>query len=94
MDDIHTGAGEAVNRRGADAEFPPLLKSMKGYKTAVFVGDDAVGEYAAMSVWESKEDADAALAATEVQLKERLTGIAQGPPTRKVYEVWGVLEAD
>jgi len=52
-----------------------------------------MGEYAALSLWETKGDAEAALADTEPKVKEQIGQIAKAPPSRKVYEVWRVVEA-
>ena len=41
-----------------------------------------------------RETADAALKDTEPKVQQELAGIARGPVTRKVYEVWRVVEAD
>jgi len=74
-------------------QFAPAIRSMKGFKSATFVGDDATGEYGALSLWETKEDAEASLAATGPELEKALSGIVKGPPKRGVYEVWQVVEA-
>lgn len=34
----------------------PVLDSLKGFKGATFIGDDSIGEYGALSLWESKDD--------------------------------------
>lgn len=36
----------------------------------------------------NKEDAEAALAATEGSMQQALGDLLKGPPTRKVFEVW------
>ena len=69
----------------------PVLSSLKGFKSATFIGDDSIGEYAALSLWESREDAEASLADTEAKVQEQIGNIVKGPVTRKVYEVWRVV---
>ncbi len=72
----------------------PVLTSLKGFKSATFIGDDSVGQYAALSLWESKEDAEAAIADTDPKVQEQIGRMAKGPVTRKVYEVWRVVGAE
>ncbi|MFB0534870.1 MAG: antibiotic biosynthesis monooxygenase [Anaerolineae bacterium] len=69
-------------------QFAPVLRGLKGFKSVTFLGDDAVGEYASLTLWESKEDAEAALAATGSQLEQALSSIVKGPPTRRLFEVY------
>jgi hypothetical protein len=51
------------------------------------VGDEASGEYGSFSVWESKEDADAANAVIAPRLQQALAEVLQGPPDRWFFEV-------
>jgi len=74
-------------------QWAPVLDSLKGFKSATFIGDDSMGEYAALSLWETKEDAEAALADTGPKIKEQIGPMAKELPIRKVYEVWRVVEA-
>jgi heme-degrading monooxygenase HmoA len=69
-------------------QFAPVIRSLKGFKSITFFGDDAVGEYASLTIYESKEDAEAAVAATGPRLEEALKGIVKGPPTRRLFEVY------
>ncbi|MFC2019809.1 antibiotic biosynthesis monooxygenase family protein [Chloroflexota bacterium] len=71
----------------ADKSFPGY-KSMKGFKSVIYLGDDGSGEYASLSIWESKEDLEAAAAILRPKTEEALAGIAKGPPIRKVFEVY------
>jgi len=64
----------------------PVLSSLKGFKSATFFGDAEIGEYGALSLWETQEDAEAALAATKAKFQEQVASIAKKPPVRKVYE--------
>ncbi len=69
------------------AEMNPKVKARKGFKSINFLGDDEAGEYGAFILWETKEDAEAAKEALFPILQSRLTGIAKGPPTLKLFEV-------
>ena len=74
-------------------QWAPILSSLRGFKRATFVGDASTGEYAALSLWECKEDAEAALKDTEPGVKDQLGGIAKGPVTRKIFEVLRAVQA-
>jgi len=41
-------------------EFDALYRAQKGFRHVFIIGDKASGEYGSFSVWESKEDAEAA----------------------------------
>jgi heme-degrading monooxygenase HmoA len=69
-------------------QFDPALRNLKGFKRVTFLADEAVGEYASLSVWESKDDAEAAAAVTGPQLEQAVSGIVKGPPTRRYFEVY------
>ena len=69
-------------------QFAPALKTLKGFKKVTFLGDDTVGEYASLSVWESKEDVEAAAAVIGPKLEQAVSGIAKSPPTRRFFEVY------
>ena len=63
-------------------------KSMKGCKSVTFIGEDQSGEYGALSIWESKEDLEAAAEIMRPKTEEALADIVKEPPIRKVYEVY------
>ena len=69
-------------------QFAPALKTLKGFKRVTFFGDEAVGEYGSLSLWESKEDVEAAAAVIGPQLEQAVSGIVKGPPTRRFFEVY------
>ena len=66
----------------------PTLKTLKGFKSITFFGDEAVGEYGSLSLWESKEDAEAAAAVMGPKVEQAVRGIAKAPPTRQFYEIY------
>ena len=68
-------------------EFDALYRAQKGFRHVFILGDEASGEYGSFSVWESKEDADAANAVIAPQLQQALSGLLQGPPERWFFEV-------
>ncbi len=77
----------SVGEKLAD-QFAPALRTLKGFKEVTFFGDFTVGEYASLSIWESKEDVEAAAAVLEPKLEQAVTGIAKAPPTRRFFEVY------
>ncbi len=69
-------------------QFAPALRTLKGFKRVTFIGDDTVGEYMSLSLWESKEAAEAAATVISPQLEQAVSGIAKVPPTRRFFEVY------
>jgi len=69
-------------------QFDPVLKSLKGFKGAYYLADDNNGEYVTFSLWESKEDAEAAALVTGPRLEETLRDIATSGPVRKMFDVY------
>ena len=69
-------------------QFAPAVRALKGFKSILFLANETVGEYAALSLWESKEDAKAAVAAIGPRVDEALSAIGKGPPTRRLFEVY------
>ena len=69
-------------------QFHPVLRAMKGFKTGTFFGDEATGEYGTFTLWETKEDVEAAAAVMRPKLEQAVSGITKAPPTRKFFEVY------
>ena len=69
-------------------QFAPALKTLKGFKRVTFIGDETAGEYGCLSLWESKENAEDAMAVVRPKLEQALRGIAMLPPTRRLFEVY------
>jgi heme-degrading monooxygenase HmoA len=68
--------------------FAPIYKTMKGYKGATFFANHETGECGALSLWESKEDAEAATASLWPKLQEIAGGMLKGPPIVRTYEYY------
>ena len=81
------GAGKRAAAEKLVDQFAPALGAREGFKSATFLADEATGEYGVLVVFESREDADATFATLFPKLGQALTGIAQGPPTRQLFEV-------
>ena len=76
--------------RIADA-IDPLMKQQQGFKSVVWLYDESAGEYGALSVWDTREDADAAGAALAPKLQELWAreGVRpQGAFAPRVYTVY------
>ena len=72
-------------------ELAPIYKAMKGVKGVMFIGDVEAGEYGSLSLWESKEDAEALHGTMKGRL-ERIVGRVpkEGPDTRRIFEIYEV----
>ena len=87
------GPGTSQTAQKIGEQWAPVLQSFKGFKSATFIADDSAGEYAGLSLWETKEDAESALAETDPKVQQQIGSIATGPVTRKIYEVRSIIEA-
>ena len=81
------GPGKHSTIKGLVDEFDDLYRAQKGFRHVFILGDEASGEYGSFSVWESKEDAEAANAVIAPRLQQALSGLLQGPPERWGFEV-------
>ena len=69
-------------------QFAPVLEAQKGFKKVIFFGDEAEGNYGSLSLWESKEDIEAAAAVIGPQVEQAESGIVKGPTVRRLFEVY------
>ena len=69
-------------------QFASAHKTLKGFKNSTFIGDDTVGDYGALTLWETPEDLQAAGDILRPKLQEALSGIAKGEPTVQIFEVY------
>ena len=60
------------------------FSSLKGFRGVTFVMDDASGDYGSFSLWETREDAEAASAAVSPQVAR----IFKGMLTPWIFEVY------
>ena len=81
------GPGKHSNIEGLVDEFDDLYRVQKGFRHVFIIGDETSGEYGSFSVWESKEDAEAANAVIAPRLQQALTSLLQGSPERWGFEV-------
>ena len=85
---LSLGPGTRSTAEKLADQFAPALRTLKGFKRVMFLGDETVGEYGSLSLWESKEDAEAAGAVIGPQLEQAVSGIVKAPPTRRFFEVY------
>ncbi len=69
-------------------EFNLAHKSLKGFKSAIYLGNDTTGEYGSLTTWETLEDIKSAMNILHPKLEKALSGIAKGAPTVRVFEVY------
>ncbi len=85
---LSLGPGTRSTAEKLADQFTPALRALKGFKRVTFIGDDTVGEYGSLSLWETKEDVEAAAAVLGPKLEQAVSGIAKAPPTRRFFEVY------
>lgn len=69
-------------------QFGQALRAQKGFKGVTFFGDVEKGEYGSFTLWETKEDVEAAAKVMAPKLEQAVSGIAKAPPTRQFFEVY------
>lgn len=67
--------------------FASLHESLKGFNCQTFVGNDETGDYGCLSVWDSKEDLDAAMKACIPEFEKAISSIVKETHTIKAFEV-------
>ncbi len=85
---MNVGPGQREFSEGLADKIAPAMRSLNGFKSATFMGDFETGEIGGMSVWETKEDAEAAGEAMGAMLREIVGDKLKGPPDAKVLEVY------
>ena len=81
------GSGGRSKAQALADELAPAISALKGCEGVTFFGDDADGEYGLFVLWESKEDAEAAVKVIGPRLRQGLAGSVQGPPSFRLFEV-------
>ncbi|MFQ5912566.1 MAG: antibiotic biosynthesis monooxygenase family protein [Nitrospinota bacterium] len=85
---IPVESGMRSRMQKLDDQVATLYKAQKGFKSVTFLEDDAVDEHGSFSLWETKEDAEAAGAIGVSVLRENASDILKGPPTIRWFEVY------
>lgn len=69
-------------------QFALVHRGMKGFKNAIYLADETTGEYASVTLYESKQDAEASITANRPKLEQAIKDIVKVPPTVRTYEVY------
>jgi heme-degrading monooxygenase HmoA len=70
-----------------EAEVLPLLRKQKGFKDAITFVNPAGKDAFALSLWDSKESAEAYGRASYAEVTKLLSKLVDGTPRVKTYEV-------
>ena len=82
------GSGTGAQAEKIADKFAEVHKQLKGFKGDTYIGDYEIGEYGSLTLWETVEDLKAATDILRPMLTEALSGIAKGPPTARVFQVY------
>jgi heme-degrading monooxygenase HmoA len=74
--------------RATKDQLLPLFRAQPGFKNLMVLADDASGEYAGLSFWESREAAEAASQVVNPVVREAIAGLAQGTLTPHLFDVY------
>lgn len=85
---MNFGPGKRSEAEKVADTFAGIYKTMKGFKDSTFFVNYETGECGTLSLWESKEDCEAAAAIMRPKLMEAAGSILKGPPTAKMFEVY------
>jgi heme-degrading monooxygenase HmoA len=70
-------------------QFAPIMRGLKGFREVKFFLDEQTGTYGALSLWASKEDAEAAAEATRSQFEQAMAEVGlQEPPRLMTVEIY------
>jgi heme-degrading monooxygenase HmoA len=81
----------AENRRAIELladEIFGYTKSLNGFVSATYLVSNDDTEYGSFTLWQSREDAEAAGASIREKVMPKLEGIVTGPPVSQVMEVY------
>ena len=86
------GSGKRSEVEQLADRFAPIFRAQRGFKGVTFFeADAAAGEYGSFSLWDTREDAEAADAALMPQLQQAMGGAGpqgRGTPIRRIGEVF------
>ncbi len=85
---MNVGPGQREFSEGLADQVAPAMRALKGFKSVTFIGDFETGEIGGMSIWETREDAEAAGEVMASKLREMVGDKLKGPPDVKLLEVY------
>lgn len=68
-------------------EIDPHYRGLNGFHSLFVLMEGALSEYVVLSLWETKEDAEAA-GATRPESQQWLDRTLMGPPVVRIYELY------
>ena len=83
---LKPGMGDAW-RRMVDG-YDPLIRQIPGFVAVTYYCDDGAGLAGSLSVWQSKEAAEAAATRIDDKTHEVMASMYQGVPTVQVLQVY------
>jgi heme-degrading monooxygenase HmoA len=72
-------------------EIEPLYRELNGFHDAILLMEGTLAEYVILSLWETREDAEAA-GAVRPDSQQWLNRTLMGPPVVRIYEVYAPHE--
>jgi heme-degrading monooxygenase HmoA len=63
-------------------------RGMKGFKSEVYLLDTVNNEYGSLSMWETKEDIEAAFSLIAPKMSKEREQLAMEPQIRRIWEVY------
>jgi heme-degrading monooxygenase HmoA len=85
---VNFGPGSRSTGETVADTFAPIYKTMKGFKSVTFFANYETGECGALSLWETKDDAETATTSLWPKLQEIAHDMLKGPPIVKVFELY------
>ncbi len=88
---LQLGPGTRAQAEQLADRHAPIWRRQRGFRSIVFLGDDERGEYGNLSVWDSREDAEAAAAVIREDLQRSLSELGlhlQRSPSPRLFEVY------
>ncbi|MBL6927685.1 MAG: antibiotic biosynthesis monooxygenase [Rhodospirillales bacterium] len=64
------------------------MRTATGFQSATFYGDRESGECGSLSIWDTRENLEAFIAASTPRMQEAAAGLLKGPPHTAIAEVY------
>jgi len=86
---INAGPGERPKMEAAADHAGPQYRQLQGFKGVTFFADEGEGLYGSLTLWETREDAEAAAAKVGPRLQESLAGVTlRDQPEIRTVEIY------
>jgi hypothetical protein len=84
---FNAGSGKRQQAEEMGKSFRPAFEKLRSFERVMFLGNDKSGEYGALVLWETNEDAEAVFQAMTPNPQEAVKGKVKEPPKRVQFEV-------